>query len=130
MRVNNVTKWIVIKHEATSLFNVIADGVSKYTAVGKDKWLALIDGSLLQEYCNLEGFNINRPGSWGARLKVRVGIIANDQNHCLSCNSCIGFGTSILGCNGEIRKTRCGNIGICDRLGNRNTTAFGYVFVQ
>ena len=131
MKVNGVTKWIMIDHHARSLFNVIADGVLKNTNVEKSKWLSLMDGSLLQENCNKEGFNINIPGyELVPHLKVRIGIIANEQKDCLSCDSCIGFGTSIRGCDGEIRKTTCGNTAICNQLDNKNTPAFGYIFVQ
>ena len=131
MKVNGVTKWIVINHNASSLFDVIADGVFKNTTIGKDKWLSLMDGSLLQPYCNTEGFNINTPGyGTNARLKVRIGIIANNEDNCDSCDSCIGFGTLLPECEGEIRKTTCGNIGICGQLDNKNTAAFGYIFVQ
>ena len=135
MKVNNVTKWIVIDHKASSLFNVIADGVFKKTYVGKDKWLSLMDGSSLQTRCNREGFNINiRYYALGYYsllwLKVRIGIIANDHSNCWSSNSYIGFGTSARGCSGETRKTTCGNIAYCNRLNNKNTAAFGYIFVQ
>ena len=70
MKVNGVTKWIMINHQASSLFNVIADGDFKNTNVGKNKWLSLMDGSRLQENCNEEGFNINTPGYELAYLKV------------------------------------------------------------
>ena len=131
MKVNGVTKWIVINHQASSLFNVIADGIFRNTTVGKNRWLSLMDGSRLQKNCNKEGFNINIHGySPNANLKVRIGIIANNQDDCNSCDSCIGFGTLVRGCDGETRKTTCGNIGICSRLVKKNTTAFGYIFVQ
>ena len=130
MKVNGVTKWIVIDRKASSLFNVIADGDFEETYVGKNKWLSLMDGSVLQQHCNREGFNINTQGYNPSLLKVRIGIIANNQDDCWTCNSCIGFGTLIRGCDDETRKTTCGNIGICDYLGNRNTAAFGYIFVQ
>ena len=130
MKVNNVTKWIVINHQASSLFNVIVDGVFKNTAVGKEKWLSLMDGSLLQENCNREGFNLIKSYRYRVQLKVRIGVIANNQNHCNSCDSCFGFGTSVRGCNGKIRKTTCANIAICGKLNNKNTPAFGYIFVQ
>ena len=130
MKVNGVTKWIVINHQASSLFNVIADGIFKNTTAGKNKWLSLMDGSRLQKNCNKEGFNINIHGySPNANLKVRIGIIANNQDDCISCDSCIGFGNLVRGCDGETRKTTCGNIGICSRR-DKNTTAFGYIFVQ
>ena len=130
MKVNGVTKWIVIDRKASSLFNVIADGDFEETYVGKNKWLSLMDGSVLQQHCNREGFNINTRGYYSSRLKVRIGIIANDDSNCWSSNSYIGFGTSARGCSGETRKTTCGNIAICGHLNNKNTAAFGYIFVQ
>ena len=131
MKVNNVTKWIVINYQESSLFDVIAHGYFARRSVGKNKWSSLIDGSDLQLYCNREGFNINIPGqSPNAHLKVRIGIIANNEYYCNSYDSCIGFGTLVRGCDGETRKTTCGNIGICDELDNKNTAAIGYIFVQ
>ena len=129
MKVNGVPKWIVIDYQASSLYNVIADGVFRSMSVGKNTWLSLMDGSRLQENCDEKGFNINREGYKLAHFKVRIGIIADDDD-CNSCNSCIGFGTSVRLCNGQIRKTTCGNIAICNKLKNKNTPAFGYIFVQ
>ena len=130
MKVNDVTKWIVINHQASSLFDVIADGVFKNTSVGRNKWLSLMDGSLLQENCNIEGFNIDIPGPSPQHPKTRIGIMANNENNCLTCDSSIGFGTSVRGCDGVLKKTTCGNIGICGFFSNKNTAAFGYIFVQ
>ena len=131
MKVKNVTKWIMINYQASSLFNVIADGVFRNTAVGKDKWLSLMDGSLLQENCNKEGLNINVQGFSLAYVKVRIGIIANNENDCKTCDSCLGFGTSVVECGaGSILKETCGNIAMCNQLSNKNTPAFGYIFVQ
>ena len=89
-----------------------------------------MDGSSLQENCNREGFNIDILGAESAGLKVRIGLIANNENECLSCDSLIGFGTSARGCRGESRQTSCGNVAICDQLQNMNIAAFGYIFVQ
>ena len=131
MKVNDVTKWIVINHQANSLFDVIGDGVFRRTYIGKNEWLSLMDGSRLQQHCNREGFNINIPGqSPNAHLKVRIGMRANNEYNCDSGDSCIGFGTLVRGCDGETRKTTCGNIAICKQLNNKNTAAFGYIFVQ
>ena len=47
MKVNGVTKWIMVNHQPNSLFNVIEDGVFKNTNVGNNKWLSLMDGSRL-----------------------------------------------------------------------------------
>ena len=133
MKVNNVTKWIVIDHEASSLFDVIAGEDFKNKNVGMDEWLSLMDDSRLQEKCNKNEFNVNTYYTYNSKtvkLKVWIGIIADNQSHCKHCNSCLGFGTLVRGCDGEIRKTTCGNIAICDFLGNKNTAAFGYIFVQ
>ena len=135
MKVNNVTKWIVIDHQASSLFNVIEGRGFEETAVGKDNWLSLIDGGELQKYCNKEGFNVENRGHQthnpDGYIKVRIGIIANNKDHCNSCDSCIGFGTSAIGCkfdNIRVRNTTCGNIGICSH--NMNTATFGYILVK
>ena len=133
MKVNNVTKWIVIDHKASSLFNVIADGDFQKTTAGKDKWLSLMDGSLLQGYCNREGFNVFGTFPFyyhWVTLKLRIGIITNNADDCENCDSCFGFGTSVLGCDGAIRKTTCGNIAVCGFFHNKNTPAFGYILVQ
>ena len=129
MKVNNVTKWIMINHQQSPLFNVIKGG-EKNKNVERNKWLSLMDGSRLQEKCNKKGFNINIEGDNNSHLKLRIGIIADNENNCKSCDSCIGFGTSVRGCDGKTRKTTCGNIAICGKLNNKNTAAFGYIFVQ
>ena len=120
----------MINHQASSLFNVIADGFFKNTTVGKDEWLSLIKGSNLQENCNRQGFNIDTPGYQLGYFKLRLGIITNNQNDCLTCNSCIGFGASVRGCAGQIRKTTCGNIAICGQPNKKKTAAFGFILVQ
>ena len=89
MNLKNITKWIVVNYQASSLFDVIADGGFKNTAVGKNKWLSLMHSSVLQENCNVEGFNVNHAGF--TYMKVRIGITTNDQNDCLSCDSCLAL---------------------------------------
>ena len=130
MKVNGVTKWIMIDYQASSLFNVIASETpNKDTNVGKDKWLSLMDNSVLYKNRIREGFSIKRESN---RFQVRIGMKANKENKaCTGCvNSCIGFGMTIRGCDGEIRKTTCGNIVICSEINNKNTAAFGYILVQ
>ena len=124
----NDIKWIVIEHQASSLFNVIANGTFTATNITKSKWKSLIKGSSLQEKCNKQGFNIYG-GRDDRKMYVRIGIVANDDNDCETCNSCIGFGTSITGCNGKVRRRSSGNIYDCDDL-LRIDAAFGYILVQ
>jgi hypothetical protein len=122
----NDIKWIVIEHQASSLFNVIANGT--FTATNITKWKSLIKASSLQEKCKKQGFNIHG-GQDDRKMYVRIGLVANQQNHCETCNSCIGFGYSITGCDGKVRRRSFGNIYVCD-FSVRIDAAFGYILVQ
>ncbi len=126
---NKATSWIVIKHQASSLFNVIAKGKFTKTSVGKSKWMSLIHGSSLEANCNKQGFNIGG-GNPDRRMYVRIGIVANKQNNCKTCNSGIGFGVSISGCYGTRKKKACGSIHACGEHFQNNLATFGYILVQ
>jgi hypothetical protein len=91
----------------------------------------------LQDNCNLEGFNIKKKVEHFDRayINARIGIVANNQDDCKSCNSCIGFGITSRGCgkeldDGKVKTSTCGNIAICGYLKNKNNAAFGYILVQ
>ena len=135
MKVNGATKWIALNYTTNSLHSVIEDGTFKGTTFGKEAWKSLIDDSSLQENCNEEGFNIQGDYTEGWfwlswNMNIRIGLVANDQNNCDSCDSCIGFGTSVSGCGDDVRSTTCGNMAVCAQLNNKNTAAFGYILVQ
>ena len=134
MKVKNVTKWIVISDiQAASLFDVIAGGVFKNTTVGREAWRSLINASFFQENCNLEGLNVQpASSSYGNYVKVRIGIVANNQDNCNSCDSCIGFGILIRSCSGyDLTSKSCGasKAGCYGNL-NTNMVALGYILVQ
>ena len=133
MKVNNVTRWIVIEHQASSLFSQIADGRFRKTSAGRDQWKSLIDGSSLQPNCNKEGFNYKKELTYyGFQVKARIGLVANNQNNCNTPDSCIGFGISASGCHLTL-STTCGNLVICGQhhsLDNKDTAAFGFILVQ
>ena len=132
MKVNGVTKWIVINHQANSLFDVIADGTKTTTAVGKNTWKSLIAGSSLQKNYNDEGFN-TKCKSGNPPTHVRLGFVANNRKACDTCDSYIGFGASFRGCGFPSGPT-CGNFAVCNRISHydkdNNLPAFGYIFVQ
>ena len=90
-----VTKWIVIQHNASSLFNVIANGKFTATNVGRDTWESLISRSYarLQPHCNKEGFNILY-GHRNQESHVRIGMVTNNEKNCDTCDSFTGFGAS------------------------------------
>ena len=138
MKVSDVTKWIMINDiQASSLFNLIADGVFNSTNVGRETWRSLINSSFFQENCNVEGLNVQpKISSLGNYVKVRIGIVANNQKDCGSCDSCIGFGISVRSCRGyDLKSTSCGvSKAACDLTNrkdpNKNMAAFGYILVQ
>nr|XP_058950988.1 uncharacterized protein LOC131778583 [Pocillopora verrucosa] len=122
MKINQQLRFIVISKLADSLHSLIADGQYRNTSLGRDGWKKLIGSNAsLQRNCNKEGFN-----AVGDRdhAKVRIGIVSNDQNHCESCNSLIGFGT---GSHPKGAKS-CGNEALQD--GGRSIKAMGYILVQ
>jgi hypothetical protein len=121
-------KWIAIDQQASSLFDIIAEDKFTATNITKSKWRSLIIGSSLQAYCNKEGFNI-RGGQSNTKMYVRIGLVANKENQCDTCSSCIGFGVSITGCRGGVKKKACGNIHACYGY-QTSIAAFGYILVQ
>ncbi|CAB4034003.1 Hypothetical predicted protein [Paramuricea clavata] len=133
IKVNGATKWIALNYTTNSLHSVIEDGTFKGTTFGREAWKSLIDDSYLQENCNEEGFNIQGVYKYGKsqwNMKIRIGLVANNQENCGSCDSCIGFGTSVSGCDDDVRNTTCGNMAFCNYKNNKNTAAFGYILVQ
>ena len=72
----------------------------------------------------MEGFNavVNTRGS-----KARIGIIGNQENHCNSCDSRIGFGTG----GAHDNSNTCGNQATYrPDNGNKHIKAMGYILVQ
>ena len=81
--------FITLDQSADSLYSLIADGQFHKTSVGRDKWKSLLgsQGSL-QLNCDKEGFN-----AVSNAAKARIGIIANNEDECVTCDSRIGFGS-------------------------------------
>ena len=122
MKVIDSTKWIQVDRHASSLFDVISDGNLKPTEAGKDLWKSLINRSYLQQNCNKEGFNLILGG-----MKVRIGLIANNEDSCGSVDSCIGFG--ILVHLGGVKITSsCGNLYF--NWPNKDIAAFGFILIK
>ena len=128
MKANNVTKWLVINHQASSLYSIIEEGSFKETNVGREAWESLLHGSSLQPNCNKEGFNLN-PWENTRKLTIRIGIAANNENDCKTCDSFIGFGVSYNTCS-KTGKKACGNVALCNGNEDVDITAIGYILVQ
>ena len=125
MKVNGVTRFLQVDKAAASLDDLIADGEYRPTSLGRDEWKTLIgpDASL-QLKCNKEGFNSQ--GTMHRTSRVRIGIIANQENDCNFPDSRIGFGGG-----GSGFENACGNGASWSAdNGDKNIKAFGYIFVQ
>ena len=127
MTVNGDRKWMMLDYEASSLYNLIADGQYRGTSAGKGTWMSLIAGSSLQLNCNREGFNIYF--SYSSRMYARLGLVGNNENDCNTCDSWIGFGAYYYGC-GSSAHQACGNRAFCATERVVDIPAFGYLLVQ
>ena len=128
MMVHNQSNFVVIDTHASSLYSLIADGQYRAIPLGRDTWKNLLGpAASLQRNCNREGFNARC--TWGGQVfsKVRIGILGNQENNCLSCDSRIGFGT---GGHPDDSNT-CGNVAAYSPdNGERSIKAMGYILVQ
>ena len=80
------THSLVIPLAGAKLFDLFQQ--SKPTTLGRDAWKSLMGASAsLQLECNLEGTNI-----YDANIRVRLGIISNNEADCLTPDSRIGVG--------------------------------------
>ena len=125
MKIGGQIRFTVINMKASSLYSLIADGKNRSTSLGRDTWKKLIGlEASLQVYCNTEGFNIICRES--VNSKARIGITANNQDDCFSCDSRIGFGT---GGKHDPNNT-CGNEATREPdNGDKHIKAMGYILV-
>ena len=125
MRNGNTTRFVVIRQSANSLYALIADGRYRPFSLGRNKWKSLIGPQAsLQTNCSKEGFNV--VGEY-RHSKARIGIIANNQNNCLTCDSRIGYETGGL----HDKSNTCGNEAeFYPDGGDKHIKAMGYILVQ
>ncbi|HNI98871.1 MAG TPA: fibrinogen-like YCDxxxxGGGW domain-containing protein [Leptospiraceae bacterium] len=88
------------------------------TSVGRASWKNLVPNSSLQYNCNREGVN---NGAGGAR----IGILANQEADCGSCDSSLGIGTGYI----PIGNFCTFVYGGCDN-GSLSVPSFAYVFIR
>ena len=98
---------------------------SQTTNVGRDAWKSLLGASAsLQTECNLEGTNIYDPN-----IRVRIGIISNNEADCLTPDSRIGVGGGGPSCTSPSESagdTAC----YTPDNGDVELAAFAWVFVR
>ena len=128
MRYNGVLRAFSFSYTASSLYSLIADGRYRQTHLGRNKWKSLIYGSSLQRNCNREGFNAHVPSK---HVRVRLGLIANNQNVCSTPDSFIGLGGHIINCDSTHSPNAAGNLAQCSPdNGNKNTRVMAYILVR
>ncbi|XP_028412858.1 uncharacterized skeletal organic matrix protein 5-like [Dendronephthya gigantea] len=123
MSYNGATKWMSFNHTGSSLYSVIADGQFRATTAGRAAWKSLIADSSLQRNCNREGFN-NIQDLDANEIEMRIGLVANEQKDCYTCDSWIGYGARSTG-------WTCGNVArfFADN-DDKNLATFGYILVH
>ena len=131
MRIGNQTNFITINRQASSLYSLIADGIYRATPLGRNYWKTLIGSQAsLQLNCNREGFNAacGRRNGTRDKVRVRIGILGNNQNDCRTVDSRIGFGMQGVPWPNEINT--CGNAALEGDNGRQRIKTFGYILVQ
>jgi hypothetical protein len=114
------TRWTVLSLGGSSLRDLMATSYHP-SALGRDAWMKLPGGGSLQPFCNLEGVNANTP-----QARIRLGILANQQNDCTSCDSFIGFGGQY-----SQENMACGNLAYkVPDAGDRVDPDVGYVMAR
>ena len=125
MRNGSTTRFVVIHQSANSLYTLIADGTYRAVSLGRNNWKSLIGPQAsLQTYCNKEGFNVVVEN---INSKARIGIIANNENDCSTCDSRIGYGTGGAPDNSN---TYGNEATISPDNGEKHIKAMGYILVQ
>lgn len=129
-KVGENINFTTIPYEATSLYDVIADGVERKFTIGRYAWKSLIPGASLQPNCELEGFNVKAPSG----RKLRLGIIADYID---SYSQCRGTPDSFLGFAKDRFSASFQHGNMCDYKSHQCDTktleyisAFGYILVR
>ena len=126
MKIHQQLRFIVIHKQADSLYSLIADGQYRATSLGRDVWKGLIgsQGSL-QDNCGREGFNAVSTSKRNS--KARIGIVGNNDNDCVTCDSRIGLGTGGY----PDDSNTCGNEAVANSdNGEKHIKVMGYILVQ
>eukprot|EP00118_Oscarella_pearsei_P015905 m.147719 g.147719 ORF g.147719 m.147719 type:complete len:298 (+) comp38471_c0_seq1:224-1117(+) len=125
MTAGHARKHVTLQKSAKSFYHIMFGSRYHPTNIGRNTWKSLIPDSSLQPHCNKEGFNVRLGNS------VRIGILSNQENDCLSPDSFIGFGVQSTSCRRDFRPNSCGNMASCTPdNGDKNIFAMGYIFAR
>ena len=102
MNNSGVTKWLRIDVTASSLHDMFAAGAYIPTELGRTAWKEFASGSYLQDNCNREGINVKRDGN---KLRIRIGILGNNEDECRSPDSEIALGGTYTSCGTSVDRS-------------------------
>jgi hypothetical protein len=100
------------------------------TSLGRGAWLGLLSNGILQANCNREGTNLEL-----GQVKLRLGILGNNEPNCNSPDSYLGFGAEYptwSSCYASDPAATVGNAAstMCGASADRATQGFGYIFLR
>lgn len=133
---DNKIHWMMIdkaNHSSisnkTTLKSIFETDMAYVISEGRNAWKSLIDDSSLQPNCNREGFNLRGDGN---ELKLRIGIVSNQEQNCLTPESFLGFGSNMVYlCNPAIATISAGNFAACfSDNGDKSTPVFGFILIK
>jgi hypothetical protein len=128
MRQGAATRWLILPATAPSLKSIFL-GPFVQTALGRQAWLSLLSSSMLQDFCDREGFNAGGDMA-GDYARARIGILGNNEPECVTPDSRLGFGMAGSLCMADPANT-CGNEVRCHLTGGDLTVkVFGYVMIR
>lgn len=123
--VGMASKYVTLESAAPSMLARM-QGSYVATSLGRTAWKDLVAGASLQPNCNQEGFNVAPAG--GNAVKVRIGIVGNEQGDCSSPDSGLGLGGGGGSCTPMVS---VGNAAGCGGdAGNVVKAAVGFLFVR
>ena len=124
-------RWLMVPQEAPSRHSLFVDATSLQTNVSRDAWKSLIVHSSLQQNCNKQGFNLDIFTHEVIQIKLRIGIVANNEQDCDTCDSFVGFGAYFFGCD-TLSPITTGNFATCEYNdnGRKITPAIGFILVH
>lgn len=119
---------------ASTSLRALFSGAAVGTTAGRARWLSLVADSVLQDHCNAEGVNREFLAG-GSRIRMRMGIVGNNETHCDSPDSYLGFGVSIESSycfGGTNPNIVVGNLAgvACDAAKDKAVATFGFLYVR
>lgn len=121
-------RYLVIPLAATNMSELFGGGTMHATQLGRDAWKGLVGADAsLQPSCNLEGANV-----YHEQTRVRIGIISNEQEDCLTPDSRIGVGGGSLPVCVDVPDVQTAGNSSCygGDNGDVELAAFAWVFVR